>query len=344
MNPDNYTGNYRWPVSGGKWNQAYFVRPVITDNTAFYDRRVRLAAGDDTNARPDWEIAGVGPQNTLVREANTFYSQVVASINAIDQAVSGGNIVPSQLSCNHWPYADKTSTVTAPVAPTKRAPANDPNFVDISRYLNLTSSTDNLFPGSEATVTSRQPILEVEIPFYENTRFEVVNNTTNNTSNVSAHSLSILQEKERTPGATNLQNVVYNTSNGTQLETAATLERWVKPGADFALFYLLNAPTIYYNDKFVYRETVPAYAGDYAAGWEAGPPKPYSDLQYIFANRSETSLPGYRIVSLYNPTLGGSYQPASMYVNLDPSLPYYTSVAPDQSSSYYLPVVSSSVI
>jgi len=351
MNPDDYVSNYRWPVSGGKWNQAYFVRPILTDNSSWWGRQVVNAEGDNTVLRPDWTVAGGVPaaavQNALVQSSNLFYAQMLHSCNSLDQSVSAGNIVPTQLSCNNWPYVNRFGTDTLPVPPTKRKPENDPGFEQTSRLLNLTSHTDNLFPGAEATVVVRQPVLEVEIPFYENTRFVVVNNTTNNTTNVSAHALSVLQERERTPNGTNLPDPTvppnYN-SNASQLETAATIERWVKPGADFALFYLLNAPTIYYNDKFVLRETIPTYAGDESAGWTAGDPRPYSDLQYAYANRSESSLPGYRMVTLFDPGAGEDYQPAAMYVNVDPALPYFTNVAPEQATSYYRPTVPSSII
>merc|ERR1712173_251004 len=111
-----------------------------------------------------------------------------------------------------------------------------------------------------------------------------------------------------------------NLREGNYLESTSSMERGVKPGADFALFYLLNAPTVYFNDLWIIDETVPTYgAGEQ---WEPGPATSYGNLRFMYANRAESALMGYRVVPKYYPNLSIEETLATaMYVNNEPVLP-----------------------
>merc|ERR1712173_147308 len=200
--------NFRWPVCGGKWNQAYFCQPVATDNTdALISQVSNYNEPTWTNHRPGWSI---GPEVTTGsfsettrgtlqwREATTAYSQILATSQANNSKASTANIVPTQLANNQWPYYNfSPTTLTGLIPPVHRQPFAYPDWADEGARFHVNSNISNLFPGSEATVAKLQPVIEIEIPYYENTRFTIVDNYTNNIMATSAHAVMMLEEREK---------------------------------------------------------------------------------------------------------------------------------------------------
>lgn len=125
----------------------------------------------------------------------------------------------------------------------------------------------NLFDGAHVTTLRQQPVIETEIPFYMNTRFILNDVVANNTSSVSAHCLKF--DSVTAPGL-HMQNEV--------------VERFVAPGADFALFYLANVPPLHLNARFPYTTV-----GLDPDGVQTLVNADYGTLKYRLANRQEVA-------------------------------------------------------
>jgi hypothetical protein len=95
----------------------------------------------------------------------------------------------------------------------------------------------NTFDGAHTNITKLNPVIEVEIPFYANTRFELNELVFTNTTATQAHTIMWDEAK----------------SNQTRPQAEATfLERYTIPGGDFALYYLANAPLLCLNNALRY--------------------------------------------------------------------------------------------
>lgn len=133
----------------------------------------------------------------------------------------------------------------------------------------------NTYDGTHVTTTLQQPVIEVEIPFYVNSRFIKNDLVLNNTRGVQAHVLKYethldIQEPD---------DLVDEAS------TLTYFERHVRPGKDFALYYLANVPHIVMLGNFIYDTVVGepgslSYAIDTAA---------YGSLRYRAGCRQSTS-------------------------------------------------------
>merc|ERR1712173_8534 len=124
---------------------------------------------------------------------------------------------------------------------------SDPNYdVAASNLAETMTKSDlmmtNTFDGTHVTTSRQQPVIEVEIPFYVNSRFIKNDLVLNNTRGVQAH-------------AVKYESVRIYTQASEQAEQRGSvcyLERHVRPGKDFALFYLANVPHICLLSHFRY--------------------------------------------------------------------------------------------
>jgi hypothetical protein len=103
----------------------------------------------------------------------------------------------------------------------------------------------NTYDGVHVTTAKQQPVIEVEVPFYVNSRFVQNNLVMNNTRGVQAHVLRY-ETVEQTIAVPDV---------GEERAGVTYVERHVKPGADFALFYLVNVPHICLNASHIYSTT-----------------------------------------------------------------------------------------
>jgi len=140
----------------------------------------------------------------------------------------------------------------------------------------------NTYDGIHVTTSAQQPVIEVEIPFYVNSRFVRNNLVMNNTRGVQAHALRY-ETTEETQGSD---------ESGEDRGGITYVERHVKPGADFSLFYLANVPHICMNASHIYPTSIrwPAIADTDLADCS------YSKLNYRCGTRQDVSA--YRTTSL----------------------------------------------
>lgn len=125
-----------------------------------------------------------------------------------------------------------------------------PNYANRDANQEHTSqmTSNSLFGGAHVTPRLQQPSVEVELPFYEPTRFEFVDNYLQNTTAKAAHEVSAVLTREKNtlglvqPGGT---LPVHDASK------RSFVSRWVAPGEDFQCFYLLNAPVFFNNSQFI---------------------------------------------------------------------------------------------
>lgn len=158
----------------------------------------------------------------------------------------------------------------------------------------------NTFDGTHVTTSRQQPVIEVEIPFYVNSRFIKNDLVLNNTRGVQAH-------------AVKYESVITNTNvqeAADERGTVTYLERHVRPGKDFSLFYLANVPHIVLLGHFLYNTTV----GDPSVGVDTALAS-YSSLRYFSAGRQSESA--YKNPPFY-PT-----PPGSVAFNSFPSDTYF---------------------
>jgi hypothetical protein len=136
---------------------------------------------------------------------------------AFTEAVTGGQIAGNQYAPN-WTNSTATQSQSAQLL------------------------GNSLFAGSHVTPRNVQPAVEVELPFYEPTRFEFVDNYLINTQAKAAHEVRALLTRgpDQDSGA------------GTHAPRNARsfVSRWIAPGEDFQCFYLLNAPIYFNNSQF----------------------------------------------------------------------------------------------
>jgi hypothetical protein len=129
----------------------------------------------------------------------------------------------------------------------------------------------NYYDGVHVTTTKQQPVIEVEIPFYLNTRFWHNNLVLTNTTASPAH--AVLYESST-------KFAIFDEVPEHRAQITY-VERYVKPGSDFSLFYLVNVPMIYLNTNHLYPTTNSSNADIAFAS--------YSYLRYRAPARQTTS-------------------------------------------------------
>jgi len=160
----------------------------------------------------------------------------------------------------------------------------------------------NTFDGTHVTTSRQQPVIEVEVPFYVNSRFIKNDLVLNNTRGVQAH-------------AVKYESVFANTTPDEFLDERGAityLERHVRPGKDFSLYYLANVPHIVLLGHFTYNTIVGDPGGITPVDTALAS---YSSLRYFSAGRQSESA--YK-----NPPLFPS-PPGSVASNTFPSDTYF---------------------
>jgi hypothetical protein len=165
-------------------------------------------------------------------------------------------------------------------------PCAAPDWCNVTAYPEpwLTATADNLhqpgpyasdvllqntFDGAHTNISNLNPVIEAEIPFYANTRFELNELVFTNTTAVQAHAIMWDEAK----------------GNQTRPQAEATfLERYTIPGGDFALYYLANAPLLCLNNALRY---VTATASPLPPGNPVLSLVDYSALKYLNGGRQE---------------------------------------------------------
>lgn len=104
-------------------------------------------------------------------------------------------------------------------------------------------TSNAIFGGSHVTTNRQQPAIEIELPFYEPTRFEFVDNYFTNNGAKAAH--EVVTTTHRSP----LDGDSFPVSTAFERRY---LSRWVCPGEDFQCFYLLNAPIYFNNSQMIF--------------------------------------------------------------------------------------------
>jgi len=129
----------------------------------------------------------------------------------------------------------------------------------------------NYYDGVHVTTTKQQPVAEVEIPFYVNTRFLQNDLVLTNTKASPAH--CVMYESS--------QKDTTISGPGIHESKITYVERYVKPGSDFSLFYLANVPLIHLCANHLYSTTVNDSPNQHTAS--------YSYLRYRCGARQSNS-------------------------------------------------------
>lgn len=164
----------------------------------------------------------------------------------------------------------------------------------------------NTYDGTHVTTALQQPVIEVEIPFYVNSRFVKNDLVLNNTRGVQAHVLKYETHVE----TTDVSDIVEEAS------TITYFERHVRPGKDFSLYYLANVPHIVMLGNFLYTTAVgnPLVGASYALDTAA-----YGSLRYRAGGRQSNAA--YRAVGI-TPVPGNTSS-----LNSVPADPYFYDVS-----------------
>jgi hypothetical protein len=104
-------------------------------------------------------------------------------------------------------------------------------------------ASNAVFGGAHVTTARQMPAIEVELPFYEPTRFQFVDDYFTNEAAQGAHEVTSIMHKSPTD------------SEGAPVSNHFArqyLSRWVCPGEDFQCFYLVNAPIYFFNDQMIF--------------------------------------------------------------------------------------------
>jgi len=184
----------------------------------------------------------------------------------------------------------------------------EPNYnaASLAALAQTTTNSDlmmtNTFDGTHVTTSRQQPVIEVEIPFYVNSRFLKNDLVLNNTRGVQAH-------------AVKYESVILNTDTSELADERGTityLERHIRPGKDFSLFYLANVPHIVLLGHFRYTTAVgdPTDPATVAISQAA-----YASLRYFNAGRQSESA--------YKNPPGAPTPPGSIAINTYPSDTYF---------------------
>jgi len=150
---------------------------------------------------------------------------------------------------------------------------------DYIDYTDPLITSDNLlsnqFDGVHVTTTKQQPVVEVEIPFYMNTRFILNDLVFTNTTATTAH---LIQFESAHPAT------IHPQIDENLTDAALTyLDRYTVPGSDFALYYLANVPYLLLNACHLY-ETRVGTTDEPECGTVS-----YGNLRYMAGGRQEIS-------------------------------------------------------
>lgn len=208
-----------------------------------------------------------------------FWSQasckVENSSNAAGTPRSVPNIVKAQALNGN--IQTGTSNIAAPNWLSLRRYPFSPNYVSTGNAGETVTKSDlmmgSTYDGAHVTTSLQQPVIEVEIPFYVNSRFIKNDLVMNNTRGVQAHLLKY-------------ESHLSKQTEDDSIEEAGTItyvERHVKPGSDFALYYLANVPHIVLNGNLRY-QTVYGINLEGFLGYAS-----YSSLRYRVASNQEAS-------------------------------------------------------
>jgi hypothetical protein len=219
------------------------------------------------------------------------------------------------------------------MAPNWFDPTDYPASPDYAPPLNSTTTVagtvakadlmmSNTYDGTHVTTALQQPVIEVEIPFYVNSRFVRNDLILNNTRGVQAHVLKYethLETGETTDVVTEASTITY-------------FERHVRPGSDFSLYYLANVPHIVMLGNFLYTTAVgnPNTGSTYALDTAS-----YGSLRYRAGGRQSTSA--YRAAGVTPVPIGTSS------LNSVPADPYFYDVSV-QAQAYPLNIPSSASV
>lgn len=148
----------------------------------------------------------------------------ISTCQSVNGSVSGVNPCPAPDWCNLTAYPE-------PWLAASTAALHQPGPFASDVLL------QNTFDGAHTNISKLNPVIEAEIPFYANTRFELNELVFTNTTATQAHAIMWDESK----------------GNQTRPQAEATfLERYTIPGGDFALYYLANAPLLCLNNSLRY--------------------------------------------------------------------------------------------
>jgi len=167
-------------------------------------------------------------ESKIIYGADTWRLRKCQSLNGDTQSCAAPCGAPNWFNPLEYPAA------APPVISGGGAPVNAQTRGDLMLA--------NYYDGVHVTTTKQQPVIEVEIPFYVNTRFLHNNLVLTNTKASPAH--AVLYESS-------VKDKVFDQIAEHQAQMTY-VERYVKPGADFSLFYLANVPMIYLNANHLY--------------------------------------------------------------------------------------------
>jgi len=260
-----------------------FIQNVTTaqtvDETLLVDYAVPAYGGF-------WSQASCRIANSTSREV----AGVTGLANLTEAQALNGSIQPgaSQIVPPNW-----FDPLTYPSDPDYSTTGNLPVTLTKSDLM-----MTNTFDGTHVTTSRQQPVIEVEIPFYVNSRFIKNDLVLNNTRGVQAH-------------AVKYESVRMYTQGDDQSEERGSLtylERHVRPGKDFALFYLANVPHICLLSHFVY-DTVTGSQVPLGAPLEINDAA-YGSLRYFSACRQSESA--YRVSPILSSVAINTY-PSDTY-------------------------------
>lgn len=333
---DDFEYNMSWPACYNQWNQCFMSRPLssdITDYVAVIADKYRQGELADSQL-PTYQVQGTQVVEAFKTLSEGVYNSAVNTLRHIAQKTGADNVVPFLINANAWPYFNSAFSEWPPTAPdgsTQRVcpqPGSDlRGAAASSQQFPLRCNLHNLFPGSVANSVRHQPVVEAEIPFYVNKRFNLIPQSLGNTSGCEAHSVYVAVKNDP---ANAVRQQFDEVPAGQQLsDNPVRIERWVRPGTDFSLFYLLNVPTIYRNSKWMI-DGIPGEMPE-ATDFNLSDGRiPYGSLPIYAANRSETALPGYRGVNQNYTTVPGNNVNTIRYIyrNRSRNCPYYTNFSP----------------
>jgi len=278
------------------------------------------------------------PQQELIQGFKVItegiYNSAVNTLRHLADKTGADNIVPFLINSNAWPYFNSVFGDWPPTNPVESTqlicPQPGSDLIgagNTSQQFPLNCNLHNLFPGSVANSVRHQPVVEAEIPFYVNKRFNLIPQTLGNTSGCDAHSVYVAVKND--PANPVRQNFNVTPSGQQLVDNPVKIERWVRPGTDFSLFYLLNVPTVYRNSKWMI-DGIPGELPE-ATNFDLSDGRiPYGSLPVYTANRSETALPGYRGVNQSADDAIGNRVNTIRYIyrNRSRNCPYFTNFSP----------------
>lgn len=123
------------------------------------------------------------------------------------------------------------------------------NIVSTSGALNpalRNSNAPQISSGASVTRTDVQPVTEIELPYYSNSRFSYIRGYVLNSGQTSIDpSVSVYGKSQGHTISCCLPYQKTASANGSSLARACAIDSYVSVGEDFQLFWLLSAPPTY---------------------------------------------------------------------------------------------------